>query len=187
MRDGIFKSLDMGRRWKSLMDHCGREADRGERSEQRAGTALRMDMAAELSVPFRTLLKNHVVQNQNWIPGFGSELIAWGESASCSAGERIVQEHVSRLCEGGMSGREAVQTGLRLALNEWNARRMRQVEQRLETKDRKAARPAIAEARRCLDSAAPRIAAEILGIESRPRRTRQPRIDMDGEDLSARR
>jgi hypothetical protein len=186
MRDGIFKSLNIGRRWKSFMLCCGREADWGSRADQAAGNALRADLRAELSEAFVAILRRHMQDRQPGIPGIGSDFLSWGDVGGCSSLERLVHTHVSRFSESGMTGHDAVELGIPFALKEWNGQRLRQVEQQLTANECRDARPALREARRALDAQSVMLGSEIMGHAVRPRATRV-RIDMDNEDLSSRR
>ena len=49
MRDGIYKSLKLGPRWKSLLHSCEREMERGETAVFKAQRAIIADLCIEIS------------------------------------------------------------------------------------------------------------------------------------------
>lgn len=180
MRDGIFKSLDMGRRWKSLMRCCERKADWGTRVQQKATDALMGDMRSEISPRMLNALRAHAAQAQTMIPGFGMNLPDWGDATRLSALERSICSEVTRCAECGMSGSEAVKTGVGAAFADRADSRMRQVDQQIPSDSRQEARPLMAEARRGLEAAIPAAVVELFAPSPRPRPApRSTRFNLD--------
>jgi hypothetical protein len=187
VRDGIFKSLSMGLRWRTFMECCNRPADHGERVREQAVAAISGDIDNELPPPFRAAITAFVNEAQQSLPGVGSTLPEWDDGTSCTALERSVRTQFDRVADAGMSSPAHAKTAVELALVEWCDQRLRQVEQQVKTEDLKTARSALAVAREAVMSAAPLLATELLsGTRTKKRRSpARPSLDLD-EDLRAR-
>jgi hypothetical protein len=65
MRDGIYKSLPLGRGWKSLLRSCEREKERGETACVKARRAIIAELCIEVLPAFIHEIRARARQNES--------------------------------------------------------------------------------------------------------------------------
>lgn len=183
MRDGIFKSLNMGPHWRTFMDRCNRPADHGARVREGALEVFSRDIANELSSVFRRALLAYVTQAQQSLPGLGPFLPSWGDAAAASPLEREVRLQFERRAHSGLLPDSHARAALTDALEAWSDQRLRQVEQDVARKDLLAAQMPIAQARTALKSLIAGLVDGVLDGEkpTKRQRMRKPLLDLDDD------
>jgi len=187
MRDGIYKSLKLGSRWKSLLRSCEREKERGETSVCKAQRAIIADLCIEISPAFIPKMLGRARQGETLLNGFTSfevGLTSRDLGGSNSPFENDVLASAKRLEANGTRGRNIVDLALRESLLRLKERRILQIEQHCIAEGGIEASPIIRAARQALVVADVSAAVNDLldGRKPKSPRTKRP-IDIE-EDLT---
>jgi hypothetical protein len=133
MRDGIYKSLNLGRGWRSLLKSCERAKERGETAENKAHTAIARDFKLEVSGMFVQEMLARVRQDN---------LL-----------ENDVLATAKRLDASGVRGRSILDRALGESLERHKRSRMLQIQQHCLSEIGLAAKPIIEAVRHALSRA----------------------------------
>lgn len=129
MRDDIHKSAPVPPKWRTLMKHCQREADRGEVAQRSAAAAMIGEARRELSPRFVAELVRVGSSPQGKLFGFADSV---GDPVELggrgTALERRVTEIFRRQLMMGQFGKEGVERAIELALEERHESRLLQME-----------------------------------------------------------
>ena len=133
MRDGIYKGLKLGRRWRTLLRRCEREADRDSRARTAALAALEGDLRRDVSSATVRKFSSVATSAGSLLPGFSPHDLIRRSDLRSVAGqapfEDLMSRNFRRIISTGVHGREAVHNSIRDALREWGTRRLRQAEE----------------------------------------------------------
>jgi hypothetical protein len=155
MRDGIYKSLNLGRGWRSLLKSCERAKERGETAENKAHTAVARDFNLEVSGMFVQQMLARVRQD-NLLPGFralDSDLTCRDLGGNNSPLENDVLATAKRLDASGVRGRSILDRALGESLERHKRSRMLQIQQHCLSEIGLAAKPIIEAVRHALSRA----------------------------------
>ena len=152
MRDGIYKSLNLGRGWQSLLKSCEREKERGDMASGKARNAVAKDLYIEVSAVFvhEMLIR---VRQADFLPGFRSidpELTCRDLGGKNSPLENDVLASAKRLEASGIRGRAIVDQALGESLERRKQSRVLQIEQHCLNEAGLKSRPIIEAARQAL-------------------------------------
>lgn len=129
MRDDIHKSAPVPPKWRTLMKHCQREADRGEAAQRSAAAAMIGEVTRELSPQFVAELVGVGSSPQGNLFGFvhsvGDPVELGGRGTVL---ERRVTEFFRRQIMLGQFGKEGVERAIYLALEERQESRLLQMQ-----------------------------------------------------------
>ena len=189
MRDGIYKGLKLGRRWRTLLKRCEREAERDLRARAAALAALDGDLRRDVSSATVRELLAVATSASSLLPGFSPhDLIRQSDDRSVTAQtplEDVVWRHFDRVISGGARREKAVSDALRDALREWGTRRLRQVEEHYHGEAGAEAYDVLGAAERAIyEIDCQEVAARLIRKE-KPARPETSHIDPD-EDLIGR-
>jgi len=188
MRDGIYKTLPLGRGWKSLLRSCEREKERGEIALARATRAVALDTYSEVSAQFVSALNLHAIRGESLFEGLNTmspELSPRDLGGCNSPFEKNVLKSYSRLQKEGVSGRDRVSGAVREGIEELKQRRSRQIEQHCLQEAGVEAKPILEAARTAISQVENSSIVEGL-LDGRNRKApavKQPPVDLD-EDLT---
>lgn len=152
MRDGIYKTLSLGRGWKSFLKSCERAKERGATAIAKAQAVIARDFYLEVSGAFVHGLL-HIVHAENLLPGFRAidpDLTSRDLGGNNSPLENAVLASAKRLESRGVRGRALVDRAFGESLEEHKRSRMNQIEQHYLKEAGSSARPAIEAARMAL-------------------------------------
>ena len=129
MRDDIHKSAPVPPKWRTLMKHCQREADRGEAAQRSAAATMISEARRELAPQFVIELVRVVSSPQGNLFAFADSV---GDPVELggrgTALERRVTEILRRQLMIGQFGKEGVERAIELALEERQESRLLQME-----------------------------------------------------------
>src|SRR5260370_37326842 len=111
MRDGIYKTLPLGRGWKSLLRSCEREKERGEISLAKARHAIAQETYAEVSAQFVSALNLHAIRGDSLFEGLNnmSPDLSPRDIGGCNSPfEKYALKNYARLQKESVFGRERV-------------------------------------------------------------------------------
>jgi len=188
MRDGIYKTLPLGRGWKSLLRSCEREKERGSTASARAKRAVALEFYSELSGQFVSALNLHAIRGKALFTGFNAinPEISPRELGGCNSPleQKVLKSYVRREAEG-ISGRELVSAALREGIEELKQRRSRQIEQHCLQEAGAEAKPILEAARLAISEVeASSIVEDLLeGRNRKAPRVKQSQVELD-EDLT---
>ena len=185
MRDGIYKSLPLGRSWQSFAKSCERGSERGDRATAKAERAVVLQLRNELGGSFLSNLRKHVDRGAAMLPGF-QERIDDGLSCRDLGGtnsplENDILVRAKRLQWEGVTGRSVAEKALKEAIEELKTRQSWQIEQHYILQAGAAAKPVIHAAREALNGVDSKSIAESIindGLPKTPKVKNQP-IDPD--------
>jgi hypothetical protein len=155
MRDGIYKSLNLGRGWKSLLKSCERAKERGETADTKARAAITRDFNLEVSGMFVHELLARVRQD-SLFPGFrglDADLTCRDLGGNNSPLENDVLAAAKRIEARGVRGRTILDRAFGESLERLKQSRMLQIEQHCLSEAGLAAKPIIDAARHALSRA----------------------------------
>jgi hypothetical protein len=155
MRDGIYKTLNLGRGWKSLLKSCERAKERGETAETKARAAITRDFNLEVSGVFVHELLARVRQD-SLLPEFRSlppDLSCRDLGGNNSPIENDVLATAKRLEANGIHGRAILDRAFGESLERHKRSRMLQIEQHCLSEAGVAAKPIIDAVRQALSRA----------------------------------
>lgn len=187
MRDGIYKSLPLGRSWKSLLKSCEREKERGDTSHSKALNAIVTEIGVELSAEFLQGLLSRARRTESLLPGFDGidgEATCRDFGGTNSPFENDVLASAKKLQARGVRGRAIVDKALNESIESLKQRRIRQLEQHCLSSAGTKSKPVIDAAREAVSKADSAAIADQLVRGQRPKTLRPNReIDLD-EDLT---
>jgi hypothetical protein len=188
MRDGIYKTLNLGRGWKSLLKSCERAKERGETAETKAHAAITRDFNLEVSGMFVHELLARVRQD-HLLPGFralDADLTCRDLGGNNSPLENDVLATAKRLEAKGVQGRALLDRAFGESLERHKRSRILQIEQHCLSEAGLAAKPIIDAARHALSRAdtAALIDTRLQGKTPKvPRATRPIHLDESLESV----
>jgi hypothetical protein len=132
MRDGIYKTLPLGRGWKSLLKSCERESERIETARRKAQKAATAEVWVELSPRFVRELLRITSNGASLLPGFSG----FTDGSSCrdlggnnSPFEQDVLANAKMLERKGSRGKTIVYEALGKSIENLQQRNIRHIEQ----------------------------------------------------------
>lgn len=152
MRDGIYKTLNLGRGWKSFLKSCERAKERGATAIEKAKAVVTRDFYLEVSSEFVHKLLG-MVRKEDLLPGFRAidpSLTSRDLGGNNSPLENAVLASAKRLESKGVKGRALVDHALGESLEEHKRSRMFQIEQHCLKEAGLSAKPVIEAARMAL-------------------------------------
>lgn len=188
MRDGIYKTLPLGRGWKSLLKSCEREKERGKTAAAKATRAVAVEAYAEISAPFVRALNTHATRGESLFTELsqaGPELSSRDLGGCNSPFESNVLTSYRRLQSEGVLGRERVNAALREGIEELKQRRSRQIEQHCLQEAGREAKPILEAARSAISGVDDSVIVQNLldGTNRKAPSVEKLPIDLD-EDLT---
>ena len=132
MRDGSYKSLPLGRGWKSLLRSCEREKERGETACVKAQRAIIAELCIEVSPAFIHEILARGRQNESLLAGFKAfepDLTCRDLGGNNSPFENDVLASAKRAEAKGTRGIAIVDSALKESLDRLKDRRVLQIEQ----------------------------------------------------------
>jgi hypothetical protein len=156
MRDGIYKSLPLGRGWKSLLRSCEREKERGETACVRARRAIIAELCIEVSPTFIHEIRVRARQSESLLAGFKAfdpDLTCRDLGGNNSPFENDVLASAKRMEAKGIRGMAIVDHALKESLDRLKDRRVLQIEQHCLYEGGVEARPMIQAVREAVSQA----------------------------------
>lgn len=156
MRDGIYKSLPLGRGWKSLLKSCEREKERGETACAKARRAIIAELCIEVSPTFIHEILARARQSESLLAvfrAFDLDLTCRDLGGNNSPFENDVLASAKRMEAKGIRGTAIVDSALKESLERLKERRVLQIEQHCLYEGGVEARPMIQAARQAVSGA----------------------------------
>ena len=188
LRDGIYKSLPLGRAWKTLLRSCEREKERGETASLKATRAVALHLRNEISPEFLPNLNSRARQGNTLLPGFpifAPDVTCRDLGGSNSPFEIDVLSRVKRLDASGIRGRSLVEQALRESIEEVKARQGWHIEQHCISEAGTSAKPVIKAVHEALAGVDSRSIASSLVNGQLPETSHIKNVEVDpDEDLT---